>query len=168
MMSRPPTRPRLAIAAALGLALVLGAAGAALATSFVRGGHALTALKVITSDYATQSLHGGWSNVLAESTSNVPMEVTMVVPKSQQGLFLATVSGEFSAYGGDPCQLRLLIDENVMVPGPVTANSTTASVATSMQWLAGPWPPGSYRFTLQSSGGCTFGARTLSVLRSKV
>lgn len=163
-MSRLRRRPRLAAAFALGLALALGATGGALAVSTIRSGHALKAIKVVTETSAVFNSSGSWMDVPS-------MAVTMTVPSSQKGLFLATFSSEALDTGG-ACWVRMLVNGVEMPPNLVQfATATNGFVSASSQFVAGPYPAGTYNFTVQFNSNntlCWLGARTLSVERAVV
>jgi hypothetical protein len=164
-MSRLRRSPRL-LAVALGAALVLVASGAVVATSFIRSGGALKAMKAITSDTTYgECCPLDWTDVYVASVGSESFAVTMKVPNSTNGLFLATFSGQIEGGGG--CRLRLLINSGIMVPGPVTIDDSTEYTMQSMQWIAGPYPAGTYTFKVQHTGLCYLGPRTLSVVRSQ-
>jgi hypothetical protein len=122
-------------------------------------------MKVVTED----------SGVSASSTlSDVPgMSLTMAVPAGEKGLFLATFSADVYAINAG-CWLQMLIsgtNGGVMAPGQVLFQDH-GSNASSMQFLAGPYPAGQYTMKVQwyvlGPGSCGMAGRTLSILRSKV
>ena len=167
-------RPRFAVAIAIGLALLLGTTGGALAYSAAFKGGELTAVKMVTSINS--------SNTTSTTFVDIPdMSLTMTVPSGQKGLFLLTFSAETSCYDATHtagiCNVRALVNGSTTEP-PVALWSTSQSggalfAVASMQFVAGPLPPGSYTFKMQwntqNSTAFFYGAnRTLSVIRSKV
>jgi hypothetical protein len=147
------------------LTLLLIATSAALAISTIRKAHAVTAVQVVTEDNIV-SPGVNWTDVPS-------MSLSMNVPTSQKALFLATFSAETDP-DPNPCWVRMLINGAQMPPGQVMyASQTDGWTSNSNQFLAGPYPTGTYTFTVQfmSSGvgaNCNLRLRTLSILRAKV
>ena len=152
-------RPRLAVAVGLALAT------AVVATSFVRSGHAVKAVKVATDDALASTSGESWVDVPS-------MAVTMSVPTDTQALFLITFSADNICSGNSACLIRALINGTVVAPGQQVFFGTPYEGTNSMQFLASPMPAGTYTIKIQyfASGGSTFSlySRTLSVLRSVV
>jgi hypothetical protein len=157
-------RPRLTLAVGLALAVLLALTSAVVATSYVRSGHAVKAVKVATDDYYAKTSSNSWSDVPI-------MAVTMTVPANTKALFLITFSAGNMCTTSGTCLIRALVNDSVAAPGVVPFGSPVGNT-NSMQWLASPWPPGTYTIKIQyeSVGGGDFYLynRTLSVLRSVV
>ena len=163
-MSHLLKRPRLAVAVGLALALLLALVTGVVATSFVRSGHAVKAVKVATDDASVYTASTSWSDVPS-------MAVTMSVPANTQALFLITFSADSYCPNSAQCAIRALLNGNVVAPGAVYMGAPDLDT-NSMQWLASPMPAGTYTIKIQylANGGQTFTlfSRTLSVLRSVV
>jgi hypothetical protein len=167
------SRPRVVLAITIGLALLLGTTGGALALSVTFRGGALTAIKAVTSYNSAQTS--------STTMVDIPdMSLTMSVPSGQKGLFLLTFSGATSCYDATPapgvCNVRALVNGSPMQPPSVQWSSVqhdgAVAATASMQFVTGPLPAGSYTFQMQwqtqNSTAFFYGFnRTLSVIRSK-
>ena len=168
-------RHRLLVPVTLALAIMTGAAGATVATEFLRRGGALKAVQVVTEDLYF------YANSL--NYVDVPkMSLTLNVPAGERAVFVATFSGEAAcAHHSQPayCYLRVvLVNVGELVPGEVTFVAETSPIAAnvaashSMQFLAGPYPSGQYTFKVQvrtNSIGTNFiiSKQTFTVWRAK-
>lgn len=156
------SRRRSVAAISLAIGLVLGASTAVVATSVVRSGHAVTAVKVATeNDYHSD---GG------DGYTDIPgMSVTATVPANTKALFLVTFSADSECSQLSSCDVQLLMNGNVLY---LENFATTGLTTNSMQWVTAPLGPGTYTFKMQEAAAVgqyiTFYNRTLSVLRSKV
>jgi hypothetical protein len=170
------------------LTLTVMAETAALGFSVSKGGKAITAVKTVMS----------YDLITTTSTVPVAMpdmSATISVPASQRALLIITFSGEANCKpdGFDIgwCRLRVQVDDSYADPDVVAFDSTMDNFAqdaagirhsedawetNSMQFIAGPLSAGphtvSVRWWIEDPGDAdtTFrlGARTLTVLRSKV
>jgi hypothetical protein len=159
-------RPRLAGAVGIALVLLLALTTAVVATSFVRSGHAVKAVKVATDDVGTYTNSTSWSDM-------PNMAVSMSVPANTKALFLITFSADsYCSTANYGCTIRALINGNELVPGPVVFGAPDPTT-NSMQFLASPMPAGTYTIKIQYSvkvatTTMVIYGRTLSVLRSVV
>lgn len=163
-MSHLLKHPRLAVAVGLAMAVLLALATGVVATSFVRSGHAVKAVRVATDDVYTYTSSGNWDDVPS-------MAVTMSVPAKTHALFLITFSADnFCSLSGN-CLIRALMNGQEVAPGEFRFG-TSDEATNSVQFLASPMPAGTYTIKIQylANGGQTFTlySRTLSVLRSVV
>jgi hypothetical protein len=163
-MSQVKRRPRLVTAFALALAVVFGAASAVVATTFVRSGKSITAVKAATND-TTQVVT--YSAGLADVTG---MNVTVTVPSGQKALFVVTFSAD--ALTNADCDVQATINGQTLVPGVADFMNNQIALE-SMQWIAGPEAAGSYTFKIRvqevinfDAGYCNFQQRTLVVERA--
>ena len=172
------------VVAATGLALL--AETAALGFALTKSGKAVTGVKAVV------------SYDLITTTSDTPvampdMSTTIRVPAGQQALLIITFAGEtncrpltlVSGY----CRLRVRVDQNYADPDVVAFDSTMDNLVTyqtdiygddswetnSMQFVYGPVSAGTHTVTVlwwkeDDADDTIFrmGARTLTVLRSKV
>ena len=158
-------RPRLAVAVGLAMALLLALATAVVATSLVRSGHAVKAVKVATDDASVYTASTSWSDVPS-------MAVTMSVPANTHALFLITFSADNYCSSAISCQIRALINGNEVAPGKVYFGTPDTNT-NSMQWVSSPMPAGTYTIKIQytpvfADSTLSLFSRTLSVLRSVV
>jgi hypothetical protein len=169
-----PIGRQLTLAVALGMALVLAAVGGSFATSLLRSGGPVRAMKVATADQEAATDSNNWTDI-------PNMTVTMTVPSGEKGLFLATLSGETACSGalGNECRVRVTINGNTLAPaaadiGVIFASATTTGTryASSAQLVSGPLSAGSYtikaQYRIYGAGYFQLERRTLSVVRSKV
>jgi hypothetical protein len=158
-------RPRLAVAVGLALALLLALVTGVVATSFVRSGHAVKAVKVATDDAQASTTSGNWDDVPS-------MAVTMSVPANTQALFLITFSADNACSVAGFCLIRALMNGQEVAPGEFRFG-TPDEATNSMQFLASPVLAGTYTIKIQytpvfADSTLSLFSRTLSVLRSVV
>jgi hypothetical protein len=162
------------------IALVMLVAGTAIGATLARNGGAVKAVRTVSADDRVERTD---PNDGSFNWANVPgMTVSAPVPTGETGLLVITFSGMSACSGTTAfCQIRVLVDGNVVPPGLVAFDSTddgpggsvNSYETNSMQFVAGPKRAGAHTVTVQwaispSSGASfTLTGRTLTVLRSK-
>ena len=182
MLRKFPSR-RLFWIVTVALALTVAAESAVLAVGIAKKGKAVTAVRTVV------------SYDLITTTSSVPvampdMSTTIIVPAGQRALLIITVAGEtncvpVSTLFDGHCKLRIRVGEDYASPDVVGFDSASDAATlsdlswqtNSMQFVYGPLSSGSHTVTVlwwiedSTNGDDTIfkmGARTLTVLRSKV
>jgi hypothetical protein len=146
-----------------------------------KSGGAFTAVRTATSNDGIF-----WTYPNASTTpQDIPgSSVSVTVPSGQRALLIITFSASVQCQdlGGTTngaCSVRAMVGGNVPPPGPVALLSPLngqfeSAQAASMQWVAGPLNAGTYTVKIQgwvndaNNDIFAMGARTLTVLRSKV
>ena len=175
-MSRITSRPRLLLAIAIGLAMLLLAETVVLAANTKSGGP-VKAVKVATEP--------GTATISSNAFTDIPgMSVSMTVPSGEKALLLITFSAD--AYCHDDlgstalCYVRVLVDGTTQaLPGQLVFDSAAdgnvafPDEANSMQFVVAPISAGAHTVKVQAYVDEVYSVfvierRTLSVLRSKV
>lgn len=172
-LDRVPRAAKVAVVAALAVALV---AGGAYAATLQKNGGPVKAVRAVTAD--------GLGSTTATTWTDVPgMSLTVGVPSGERGLLVITFAAMDHCTAGASagyCNIRVLVDGAAAEPSQVVFDSTedsgTGNVnsweTNSMQFVAGPIGAGKHTVRVQYSitGSATFSvaARTLTVLRARV
>lgn len=158
---------------AASIALLLTAQAAVLATTATRTSGPVTQVKSVT-----DGSFAGYSTSPAYADLD-GMQMKLTVPEGQEAQLLITFSAASLCHDLRTdhgwCLVKVVVDGHVATPGPVVWDATVdgnAYEVHSMQWVTGTLSAGDHNVRvmvkIDAPGRFQFGARTLTVLRSRV